>query len=157
MKLQELQDKINDKLSEEKKIPTEVVLDNFLKREGFIHLKELTFVLKSKETSVAIYNSLKTRLPESTLEICSSCENIINYYIKKRIPYTKCPRCEHQTDNLIITKIMINFHYLSDDRKIILIEDLREKIKNLNLEESLSELTQQEPKIIADFIQRMSS
>lgn len=154
MNIKELQAQINNKIAEEKKIPLEQVLDSYLKREGFIHEKDLGLVLKDKEKASLIFKKLKNRLPEITIELCSACEGILNYYKERRKPYIKCPKCNHPTTELIKTNILINYHYLTDDRKTVLIEDLKEKIKNLHLDESIYELTNQDQEIIVNFLNK---
>jgi predicted RNA-binding Zn-ribbon protein involved in translation (DUF1610 family) len=152
MKLKELQEQIDKSLEKEKKIPLETVLNSFLKKEGFIHLKELSFVLKSRTKSKMIYQELKSKLPELTIELCSSCENVINYYREVKNDYYKCPKCNATIEEPIKTKILVNYRYLNNSKKLILIEDLKEKIKTFNLKEDIFVLLDESKTDVTNFL-----
>ena len=141
MKKKELQDQINHIINNKNKISLADMLNTFLKNEAFIHIKELGFVIKNREKSLAIYEELKKTLPEITIELCPYCNNIINYYNKNGHNYEKCPKCnDFFNEEKISTKILINFKHLKRENKFLLLEDIKTKIKHFELKESITEI-----------------
>ena len=141
MNKKELQDQIDLIINTQKKVSMNQILSNFLKNEAFIHIKELNFVIKNKEKSLAIYSELQKSLPEITIELCPYCNNIINYFNKNGHNYDKCPKCSEEfIQDKIKTKIIINYKHLKRDNKFLLLEDIKTKIKHFDLKESISEI-----------------
>ena len=152
MKKQELQDQIDSLIKKDNSVTPKMLLDNYLKNEAFIHIKELTYTVKNKEKSQAVYKELQKVLPEIHLELCPKCNNIINYYKKEKHNYEFCPRCKEEIDeDPIKTSILINFKFLSTDNKLLLLEDIKTKIKIFDLKESIAEILGVSDDVIVEF------